>query len=82
MTTPRSDRAADLDELLGRWANVHRLTAARASAVRAAILEASAEPRVELDADWLWGLLRPVTSLLDGPNRFNETLSGLISVGA
>jgi hypothetical protein len=40
------------------------------------------EPRVDLDADWLWDLLRPVTALLDGPNRFNETLSGLISVGA
>jgi hypothetical protein len=72
----------NLETLLGRWGNVHRLTDEQSSAVRAAMLEASAEPRLELDADWLLGLLRPVTSLLDGPNRFNETLSGLISVGA
>jgi hypothetical protein len=94
MNTRPGDRGEELEALLGRWANAHRLTEARASAVHAAILAASHEPRaeprfvqrdeprVELDADWLWGLLRPVTSLLDGPNRFNETLSGLISVGA
>jgi hypothetical protein len=42
----------------------------------------SSEPSNALDVDWFLGLLRPVTALLDGPNRLNDMLSGLISVGA
>ena len=72
----------DLDALLARWAGSQRLTDAQASAVHKAILMSTGEPQLELDADWFWGLLRPVTDLLDGPNRLNLTLSGLISVGA
>jgi hypothetical protein len=41
------------------------------AAVRAAIVV----PETDLDADWLWGLLRPVTDLLDGPHRLHETLA-------
>ena len=82
MNTPQMDAAGDLDALLVRWAASHRLTDEQSSAVYAAILQSTSEPQVELDADWFWGLLRPVTSLLDGPNRLNHTLSGLISVGA
>jgi len=70
---------AELDGLLARWAGIHRLTAAQAEVMHAAILR---ETTVEFDADWLLGLLRPVTSLLDGPNGLNVTLAGLISVGA
>jgi hypothetical protein len=41
------------------------------AAVRAAIVV----PETDLDTDWLWGLLRPVTDLLDGPHRLHETLA-------
>jgi hypothetical protein len=77
VTTP-IDAADPLDALLARWAGRYQLTDEQAGAVRAAILQSTAEPPVELDADWLWGLLRPVTSLLDGPHRLNDRLSGLI----
>ena len=82
MSTPPMNAPDQLDTLLTRWAAVRRLDDKQASAVYVAILQATAEPPAELDADWFWALLRPVTSLLDGPNRFSETLSGLISVGA
>jgi hypothetical protein len=35
----------------------------------------------EMDADWLWDLLRPVTALLDGPHRFQETLIPYMRLG-
>jgi hypothetical protein len=76
------DAADQLDSLLARWAGGHRLTEEQAHAVRAAILQSTSEPRIELDVEWFLDLLRPVTSLLDGPNRLNLTVSGLISVGA
>jgi hypothetical protein len=81
VTTP-IDAADPLDALLARWAGMYRLTDEQATTVRAAILESTAEPPAELDTDWFWGLLRPVTSLLDGPHRLNDRLSGMISVGA
>ncbi|HLZ29481.1 MAG TPA: hypothetical protein VKV73_19360 [Chloroflexota bacterium] len=82
MTTPPIDPAQDVESLLTRWAGSHRLTDAQASAIRAAILQSTSEPQVELDAEWFWGLLRPVTGLLDGPNQLHHRLSGLISFGA
>jgi hypothetical protein len=69
--------SSELDSLLDRWATAHRLTDERAAAVRESILRPA-----KLDSDWLWGLLQPVTSLLDGPNRLNDMLAGLVSVGA
>jgi hypothetical protein len=81
MSTPSWNAPDPFDTLLNRWGALRRLDDNQASAVRAAIRQVAAEPPAELDADWLWGLLRPVTSLLDGPNPFSETLSGLISVG-
>jgi hypothetical protein len=83
MSTPPVPAPDQLDTLLTRWAAVRRLDDKQANALHAAIVQRAAEqPPAEVDADWLWGLLRPVTSLLDGPNPFYETLSGLISVGA
>jgi len=70
-----------LDALLASWASANRITDEQASTVHAAILQRTSEAQVELDVEWFWSLLRPVTALLDGPNRLNHTLSGLISVG-
>jgi hypothetical protein len=62
-----------LDDALANWAATQRLTGAHSQAIRAAVLrEAQAD---ELDVDWLHGLLRPVTALLDGPHGLHETLS-------
>jgi hypothetical protein len=77
MSLPPRDSIDRLEVLLARWAAIHRLTDERAAAVRESILQPAT-----LDGDWLWGLMRPVTSLLDGPNRLNDMLSGLVSVGA
>jgi hypothetical protein len=62
-----------LDNLLDSWAADNRLSVAQSDAIRAAALH-SADSE-ELDAEWLRGLLRPVTNLLDGPHALYETLS-------
>lgn len=54
----------ELDRLLAEWAARHRLTAEQEAQVRASVLATPVAER-ELDADWLWSLLRPVTALLD-----------------
>jgi hypothetical protein len=62
-----------LDDALASWAATHRLTGAQSQSIRAAVLrEAHAD---DLEVDWLYGLLRPVTALLDGPHGLHETLS-------
>jgi hypothetical protein len=65
-----------LDELLARWAASYRLSAADVAAVREAVrLSASTREQItELDAEWLWDLMRPVTRLLDGPRPLIDTL--------
>jgi hypothetical protein len=60
-----------LDELLPRWADARCLSSSDMARVRAAVL-AEAD---ELDADWLWSLLSPVTALLDGPHPLREVLT-------
>lgn len=55
-----------LEQLLADWAATRRLTDVQIASIRATVL-ASREARTEheLDADWLWSLLRPLTSLID-----------------
>jgi hypothetical protein len=62
-----------VDALLEQWAAAQRLSAADAAAIHSAVLRP--DDSEELDADWLRGLLRPVTALLDGPHGLYETLS-------
>jgi hypothetical protein len=59
---------SQLDELLAQWARDQQLTAGEARVVRETVLGAESE----LDADWLWRLLRPVTDLLEGPHRLYD----------
>jgi hypothetical protein len=61
-----------LDQALADWAARHQLTHAQSSAIRARI---QAEKTSAPDVEWLWDLLRPVTSLLEGPHRLYDTLS-------
>ena len=64
----------NLDELLGRWAATQQLSSQQVEAVRLAArgeFDTSSPP---VDADWVWGLMRPVTTLLDGPHRLHDTL--------
>ena len=61
-----------LDQALADWAARHQLTEAQSSAIRARI---QAEKAGAPDVEWLWDLLRPVTSLLEGPHRLHDTLS-------
>jgi hypothetical protein len=63
--------ADTLDQLLEHWAETYRLTPAQSASVRESVLR-QAEP--EIDPDWLWTLLRPVTKLVDGPRPLHETL--------
>ncbi|HEY3062258.1 MAG TPA: hypothetical protein VGL99_25075 [Chloroflexota bacterium] len=63
-----------LDDLLAGWASRNALTETEIERVRAAALGLSAAKVGELDVDWLRGLLRPVTALLDGPHRLQDTL--------
>jgi hypothetical protein len=63
--------ADSLDLLLERWAETYRLTPAQSASVRASILR-QGEP--EIDPDWMWNLLRPVTTLLDGPRPLHEMM--------
>ena len=60
-----------LDDLLARWAVSYQLSAAEAASVRRAAMREKDE---EIDADWLWDLMRPVTRLLDGPRPLIDTL--------
>jgi hypothetical protein len=53
--------ATELDRLLATWTAAHRLTEAQSVEVHQRVV-ASQEP---LDADWLWNVLQPVTSLLE-----------------
>jgi hypothetical protein len=55
----------DLDVLLSRWAGSRRLTEAQIAELRERVLASAAEADVELDADWMWSMLRPMTSLLE-----------------
>jgi hypothetical protein len=61
----------NLDQLLERWAEAYRVTPAQASAMRESILR-QAEP--DVDPEWMWNLLRPVTKLLDGPRPLHEMM--------
>lgn len=62
-----------LDDALASWAATQRLTATHSRSIREAVLRE--ERADELDSDWLHGLLRPVTALLDGPHGLHDTLS-------
>ena len=53
--------ADELDRLLAAWTATNRLTDSQVNDVRQRVI-ASQEP---LDADWLWNVLEPVTSLLE-----------------
>ena len=61
-----------LDALLTDWAARHQLTQAESAAIRGLVLPGNEH---EPDVEWLWDLLRPVTSLLEGPHRLHDTLS-------
>jgi len=62
----------NLDDLFADWATRQQLTPLESDTIRSRVLaENSSAP----DVDWLWDLLRPVTSLLDGPHRLHDTLS-------
>ena len=65
-----------LDELLAHWADRYRLSNAEAVAIRDAIYRADigSVDSKDIDAAWLWNLLRPVTNLLDGPHPLYDTL--------
>jgi hypothetical protein len=58
--------ATELDRLLADWAVTYRLSSTQVASVRAnALAAANADSPVELDSDWLWSLLRPLTALLE-----------------
>jgi hypothetical protein len=61
-----------LDALLSGWAAQQRLSDAEAARVREAVVGAESPP---LDQERLWNLLRPVTSLLEGPRSLHLQLS-------
>ncbi len=63
-----------MDDLLLRWADRNALTETEIESIRAAALGLSTSKLSEPDVDWLWDLLRPVTTLLDGPHRLHDTL--------
>jgi hypothetical protein len=63
-----------LDDLLARWADRNALTQSEIESVRATALGLSSSTVSDADVDWLWDLLRPVTALLDGPHRLQDTL--------
>jgi hypothetical protein len=64
----------NLDELLGRWAATQQLSPVQVEAMRTAVRGAADGNRDAPDVEWLWGLMRPVTTLLDGPHRLHDTL--------
>jgi hypothetical protein len=55
----------NLDDALRDWAGRHQLGHAEVSAIRSAVVHSE----TELDPDWLWRLLEPVTNLLDRHSR-------------
>jgi hypothetical protein len=63
--------SSELDDLLSQWATARRVTIGDAARIRQRVL---ADQPAELDADWLWSLLRPVTALLDGPRPLAQTV--------
>jgi hypothetical protein len=63
-----------LDELLGRWAVCLQVCWAQVVAVRGVARGAADGNQDAPDVDWLWSLMRPVTTLLDGPHRLQDTL--------
>jgi hypothetical protein len=63
-----------LDDLLGRWAASQQLTTAQVEAVRRVARGAVDGNQDAPDVDWLWSLMRPVTTLLDGPHRQQDTI--------
>ncbi len=56
--------SAELSRLLADWAVAQRISAAQADEIHAKIIASAPDERA-LDVDWLWNLMRPVTSLLD-----------------
>jgi hypothetical protein len=58
MTTPD-----ELEQLLSEWAAHHQLSPEQSAAIRGDVLRSAADP--QLDPDWLWRFLRPLTTLLD-----------------
>jgi hypothetical protein len=55
----------ELNRLLADWAVTYRFSNTQIASVRASVLAAAnADTPAELDSDWLWSLLRPLTSLL------------------
>jgi hypothetical protein len=64
----------NLDELLGRWALSQQLSPTQVEALRSTVRGARVGNTDAPDVDWLWGLMRPVTTLLDGPHRLHDTL--------
>lgn len=72
---------AELDHLLAEWAARQRLTDLQAKELRAQVLASvQLEDDAQLDSDWLWSLLRPLTALLvrldDEPGRGSGTRAG------
>jgi hypothetical protein len=65
---------ATLDDLLARWAERNALTETEIQSIRTTALGLSTLKVSDPDVDWLWDLLRPVTTLLDGPHRLQDTL--------
>ena len=51
-----------LEQLLSRWAAQYRLAPEQSAAIRAEVLRRAP---TQLDSDWLWRWLRPLTALLD-----------------
>jgi hypothetical protein len=62
----------ELNRLLSEWAARHRLDDREATMIRANVL-ATTRPEPALDADWLWALLRPVTSLMESASDESAT---------
>lgn len=52
----------ELERLLAHWAATRSLTDAQVVSIRATVLSSR---QTNLDADWLWSLLRPLTALID-----------------
>jgi hypothetical protein len=58
--------SAELDHLLAEWAAQQRLTDLQATELRAQVVASvQLEDDAQLDSEWLWSLLRPLTALLD-----------------
>lgn len=51
-----------LDQLLAEWAAHYRVSHEQSAAIRSQVLRSV---EAQMDADWLWRFLRPLTALLD-----------------